>query len=84
MTATFDLVLKGGTIANQDGVAPGDVGVRDGRIAALGSLGTASAGEVIAARACTSCRASSTARSTSANRGSSTRRTWRRARAPRS
>ena len=47
MTATFDLVLKGGTIANQDGVAPGDVGVRDGRIAALGSLGTASAGEVI-------------------------------------
>jgi dihydroorotase len=47
MTATFDLILRGGTIANQDGVAPGDIGVRDGRIAALGSLGTASAGEVI-------------------------------------
>ncbi|KAA2236085.1 dihydroorotase [Salinarimonas soli] len=47
MTATFDLILKGGTIANQDGVAPGDVGVRDGRVAALGSLGTASAGQVI-------------------------------------
>ncbi|HYF56895.1 MAG TPA: dihydroorotase [Salinarimonas sp.] len=43
----FDLVLRNGTVANQDGVAPADIGIRDGRIAAIGSLATASAGEVV-------------------------------------
>lgn len=45
MTTTFDLILTGGTVANQDGVARRDVGVRGGRIAALGDLSGADAGE---------------------------------------
>ena len=40
--ASFDLILKGGTVVNQDGV-----GVRGGRIAAIGGIGAADAGEVI-------------------------------------
>ena len=45
MPQTFDLVLSNGTVVNQDGVGVRDVGVRDGRIAAIGALGSASAGE---------------------------------------
>ncbi|WP_322515706.1 dihydroorotase [Rhodopseudomonas palustris] len=47
MTATFDTILKGATIVNQDGEGVGDIGISNGRIAALGSLGQASAGETI-------------------------------------
>jgi len=47
MTASYDLVLKGGTVVNQDGVGIRDIGVRAGRIAAIGNLGRPSAGEVI-------------------------------------
>jgi dihydroorotase len=47
MTQRFDTILKSGTIVNQDGEGLGDVGILGGRIAALGSLGQASAGEVI-------------------------------------
>ena len=47
MAQTFDLILKGGTVANHDGVAARDVGIIDGRIAALGDLSRASAGETI-------------------------------------
>jgi dihydroorotase len=47
MTASYDLVLKGGTVVNQDGTGNRDIGVRDGRIAAIGNLGRSSAGEVI-------------------------------------
>ncbi|RJG45811.1 dihydroorotase [Mesorhizobium sp. DCY119] len=47
MTTTFDLILKGGTVVNHDGTGLRDVGVRAGRIAAIGDLGQASAGEVI-------------------------------------
>jgi dihydroorotase len=50
MNATFDLVLKGGTVVNQDGVGIRDVGIRDGRIAAIGSFDPSQAGEVIDAR----------------------------------
>ncbi|MDX2266378.1 MAG: dihydroorotase [Hyphomicrobiales bacterium] len=35
---TFDLVIRGGTVVNHAGVWAGDVGVRDGRIAGLGSI----------------------------------------------
>ena len=42
---TFDLLLKGGTIATPNGIALGDVGVIGGRIAAIGSLGNARAQE---------------------------------------
>lgn len=47
MTETFDLLLKGGTVVNQDGIAVRDVGVRAGRIAGLGSFDPSQAGEVI-------------------------------------
>jgi len=50
MAATYNLILKGGTIVNQDGEGVGDVGVRDGRIAGLGDLSRASAGETIDCR----------------------------------
>ena len=47
MSASFDLILKSGTVVNQDGEAQHDLGIKDGRIAAIGSLGTASAAETI-------------------------------------
>lgn len=47
MTETFDLLLKGGTVVNQDGIAARDVGVRAGRIAGIGSFAPAQAGETI-------------------------------------
>ena len=37
--AHYDAIFKNGTIANHDGIHPADVGIRDGRIAALGDLG---------------------------------------------
>ena len=45
--ASFDLILKGGTVVNQDGTGLRDVGVTGGRIAALGDLSRAPAGEVV-------------------------------------
>ena len=47
MAETFDRVLKNGTIVNQDGIGIGDVGILDGRIAALGDLDPTQAAEVI-------------------------------------
>lgn len=47
MPETFDLVLKGGTVVNQDGEGAADVGVRAGRIAAIGDLSRSSAGETV-------------------------------------
>ena len=43
----FDLVLANGVVANQDGAGVRDIGVRDGRIAEIGTLSRASAGERI-------------------------------------
>ena len=47
MAQSFDLLIKGGTVANHDGIGPRDVGVRDGKIAAIGSLGDASADKTV-------------------------------------
>ena len=47
MTETFDLLLKGGTVVNQDGIAARDVGIRGGRIAGIGSFDAAQAGETV-------------------------------------
>ena len=47
MAKTFDMVLKGGTIVNQDGEGLCDLGIKGGRIAALGTLDAASAGTVV-------------------------------------
>ena len=44
MPETFDLVMRGGVVANQDGERRADVGVRNGRIAEIGDLSGASAG----------------------------------------
>ncbi|HEY3798429.1 MAG TPA: dihydroorotase [Caulobacteraceae bacterium] len=46
MAETYDLVVRGGEVANHAGRGLADVGVTDGRIAAIGDLGRASAGEV--------------------------------------
>ncbi|SLN69866.1 dihydroorotase [Oceanibacterium hippocampi] len=47
MAETFDLIVQGGVLVTPNGIGAGDVGVRDGRIARIGSLGGASAAETI-------------------------------------
>ena len=47
MAETFDLVFKGGTLANHAGEGLADIGVRDGRIAAIGDIAEGIAGETI-------------------------------------
>jgi dihydroorotase len=53
MANSFDLLLKGGTVVNHDGRAERDIGIRGGRIAALGDLSTAAAAEIIDAKGLT-------------------------------
>ena len=50
MPPGFDCVLINGTAVNQEGIGPRDIGVRDGRIAEIGSLSQAAAGERIDCR----------------------------------
>jgi len=50
MTGTYDLILRGGTVVNHDGEGVRDIGVRDGKIAALGNLTSAKAAREIDAR----------------------------------
>jgi dihydroorotase len=45
MAETYDLVLAGATVVNHDGAAVRDVGIRDGKIAAIGNIGPGSARE---------------------------------------
>ena len=45
MTRTYDLIVRGGEVANHAGRGRADVGVIDGRIAFIGDLSQASAGE---------------------------------------
>jgi dihydroorotase len=45
LSATYDLIVHGGEVVNHDGRGMADVGVRDGKIVALGDLSQASAGE---------------------------------------
>jgi dihydroorotase len=47
LAQTFDLVFKGGTVVNQAGEGLADIGVKDGRIAEIGSIGEGMAGETI-------------------------------------
>jgi dihydroorotase len=44
---TFDLVFKGGTLVNHSGEGLADIGVHDGRIAAIGDIAEGIAGETI-------------------------------------
>ena len=50
MAETFDLLIRGGTVVNQNGIGAADVGIRNGRFAAIGDLAQASAGETIDAK----------------------------------
>ncbi len=43
----FDVIYRNGTVVNQDGAALRDVGVTAGKVAAIGDLSQASAGEVV-------------------------------------
>jgi dihydroorotase len=47
MSANYDVILKSGTVVNQDGEGLRDLAIKDGKIAAIGALGSASAAEVI-------------------------------------
>ena len=47
MTETFDTIFKGGTLVNQDGRIAADLGVRNGKIAAIGSFNARQAHETI-------------------------------------
>ncbi len=49
MAGSYDLILKGGTVVNQDGEGVRDVAIAGGRIAAIGDVGS-SAAEVIDCR----------------------------------
>jgi dihydroorotase len=46
MPQTFDLIVRGGEVANHSGRGPADVGMIAGKIAAIGDRGQASAGDV--------------------------------------
>jgi dihydroorotase len=48
--SAFDLIVRGGVIVNHAGRGEGDVGVRNGKIAAVGDLRTATAASVIDAK----------------------------------
>ena len=43
----YDLLLRGATVVNHDGAGVRDVAISRGRIAAIGSLGAASAAEIV-------------------------------------
>ncbi len=47
MSPTFDLIVRGGEVVNHAGRGPADVGVLEGKIAAVGDLAHASAGEIV-------------------------------------
>ena len=53
MTQTYDLIVRGGEVANHAGRGMADVGVIDGRIAFIGDLSQASAGETMDAKGLT-------------------------------
>jgi dihydroorotase len=50
MKESFDLLIRGGVVATPNGIAPADVGVIGGRIAAIGSLSGAGAEEIFEAK----------------------------------
>jgi dihydroorotase len=50
MTDSFDLLIQGGVCATPSGIAEADIGVRAGRIAAMGNLSGTKAAEVYEAR----------------------------------
>lgn len=53
MADTFDMIIRGGEAVTPSGRGPADIGVRDGRIAAIGQLPSGAAGEEFDARGLT-------------------------------
>ena len=53
MPESFDLIVRGGELVTPSGRGRGDVGVRAGKVAAIGDLAQASAGEVFEAQGLT-------------------------------
>src|SRR5690349_16098697 len=53
MAETYDVILRGGEVVNQDGIGVRDIGVRGGLIAAIGVPADASAGRLIDCRGLT-------------------------------
>ncbi|MGH6935356.1 MAG: amidohydrolase family protein, partial [Methylocella sp.] len=47
MPRSFDVILRGGTVADHTGVNPRDIGISGGKIAEIGDLSQASSGETI-------------------------------------
>jgi dihydroorotase len=50
MPQSYDLILAGGTVVNHDGIGQRDLGILGGRIAGVGDLAGANAGETIDCR----------------------------------
>ncbi len=50
MPSSYDLVIVNGTVVNHDGVWEGDIGIRDGQIAALGAIGAQAGAKAVDAR----------------------------------
>ena len=50
MPQTFDLIIKGGTVATPGGIMPADVGVTGGKIMEIGSFDASQAGDVFEAK----------------------------------
>lgn len=53
MAQRFDLVVSGGTVYTPGGLVETDIGVRNGRVVELGSLGAAAAGDTLDAKGLT-------------------------------
>lgn len=53
MTETYDLIVRGGEVVNHAGRGAADVGVRDGKVVAIGDLSQAAAGETFDAKGLT-------------------------------
>lgn len=53
MSERFELLVRGGEVVTPDGIALADIGVRGGRIAAIGSLGGSGAADVLEAKGLT-------------------------------
>ncbi|HUO90972.1 MAG TPA: dihydroorotase [Rhizomicrobium sp.] len=50
MSESFDLLIRGGIVATPSGIAEGDIGVRNGTVAAIGALGGRKAAEIFDAK----------------------------------
>lgn len=50
MTQTYDMIIRGGIIVNHDGRGAADVGINNGKIAAIGDLALSSTGHIVDAR----------------------------------